>query len=57
MLRFALNYNFAGSFADPALFKITNVVIRIINGWLAFWQMRIVFQRPIPALGATPRQW
>ena len=45
MLSFALNYRFSGSFADPAPYKITNVIIHIINGLLAFWLMRIVLQR------------
>lgn len=45
MLSFALNYYFAGSFADPLPFKLTNLVIHIINGLLIFWMMWLIFSR------------
>jgi tetratricopeptide (TPR) repeat protein len=45
MLSFALNYYFAGSFADPTPFKITNLVIHAVNGLLVFWMMQLVFTR------------
>ncbi|BAV33225.1 hypothetical protein SCL_0907 [Sulfuricaulis limicola] len=45
MLSFALNYYFAGSFADSTPFKLTNLAIHAINGVLLFWMLRLVFAR------------
>lgn len=45
MISFALNYYFAQSFADPTPFKLTNLVIHIINGCLLFWLISLVFAR------------
>ena len=45
MLSFALNHYFAGSMKDPAPFKWTNLGIHVVNGWLLFWMMRIVYGR------------
>jgi protein O-mannosyl-transferase len=45
MASFALNYYFAGSFASAVPFKLTNVLIHIVNGLLIFWLMRLVYAR------------
>ncbi len=45
MASFALNYYFAGSFSSAVPFKLTNVLIHIVNGLLIFWLMRLVYTR------------
>lgn len=45
MLSFALNYYFAGGLGSPAPFKITNLVIHLINAVLVFWFATLVFSR------------
>lgn len=45
MLSFALNHYFAGSFDDSTPYKLTNLVIHVINGLLIFWLARLIFQR------------
>ncbi|WP_339668750.1 hypothetical protein [Dasania marina] len=39
MLSFALTYTIAGS-VDPFIFKLTNLIIHIINGWLIYQLMQ-----------------
>jgi protein O-mannosyl-transferase len=45
MFSFALNYYFAGSFSHTTPFKLTNLVIHVINGLLVFWLSRLIFER------------
>lgn len=45
MISFALNYRFAGTFADPTPYKLTNIAIHLLNGLLVFWMMRLIFNR------------
>jgi tetratricopeptide (TPR) repeat protein len=45
MLSFAINHYFAGSFDDSTPYKLTNLIIHIINGLLVFWFTRLIFQR------------
>jgi len=45
MLSFALNYYFAGGFDYSTPFKLTNLIIHILNGILLLWISRIVFTR------------
>lgn len=45
MLSFALNHYFVGSFDDSTPYKLTNLIIHVINGLLIFWLARLVFQR------------
>lgn len=45
MLSFALNHYFAGSFDVSTPYKLTNLIIHIINGLLIFWLTRLIFQR------------
>ncbi|MFQ5937237.1 MAG: hypothetical protein ACE5LB_12615, partial [Acidiferrobacterales bacterium] len=52
MLSFAVNYYFAGSFADSTPYKLTNLAIHVITTLLIFWLMRLVFRRAT-ALGAV----
>ena len=36
-ISFALNYYFAGQRFDRAVFKVTNLIIHLVNGGLVFW--------------------
>jgi len=45
MLSFALNHYWAGSFHDSTPYKLTNIVIHLLNGLLVFWLLRLVFVR------------
>lgn len=45
MLSFALNYYFAGTFADTTPLKLTNLGIHVLNGLLLFWLLRLIFAR------------
>lgn len=45
MISFALNHYFAGGMNSTTPYKITNLVIHIINGLLVFWLLRLVFMR------------
>jgi tetratricopeptide (TPR) repeat protein len=45
MLSFALNYYFAGNFADTAPLKLTNLGIHVLNGLLLFWLLRLILGR------------
>ena len=45
MLSFALNHYFAGSFDNSTPFKLTNLLIHILNGLLLFWLTRLIFTR------------
>jgi len=45
MLSFALNHYFAGSFDNSTPFKLTNLLIHILNGLLLFWLARLMFTR------------
>lgn len=45
MMTFALNYYFAGGFGDTTPFKLTNLVIHVINGFLVFWLAYLVIGR------------
>lgn len=54
MLSFALNYYFAGGFANSTPFKVTNLAIHAINGLLVFWLMRMVFTRLAFLAGRNP---
>ncbi len=44
-ISFALNGYFAGGFDDSAPFKLTNLFIHIVNGWLIFWMLQVVLKR------------
>lgn len=41
---FALNYYFTGGLSDSLPFKITNLVIHLLNGLLVFWLASLIFQ-------------
>jgi tetratricopeptide (TPR) repeat protein len=43
MLSFALNYYFAGGFDNSLPFKLTNLVIHVINSLLVFWLAHLLF--------------
>lgn len=45
MLSFALNHYFTGGFEDSTPYKLTNLIIHIINGLLVFWLTRMIFER------------
>lgn len=45
MITFAMNYYFAGSLVDTTPFKITNLLIHILNGLLVFWLSQLILQR------------
>ncbi|MFQ5756147.1 MAG: hypothetical protein ACE5H7_08640 [Acidiferrobacterales bacterium] len=45
MLSFALNYYFAGNFADTTPLKLTNLGIHVLNGLLLFWLVRLILGR------------
>ncbi|MHB1141363.1 MAG: hypothetical protein ACYC1T_06365 [Sulfuricaulis sp.] len=45
MLSFALNYYFAGGLESSAPFKLTNLVIHLVNSLLVFWMAALVFSR------------
>jgi tetratricopeptide (TPR) repeat protein len=45
MLSFALNHYFAGSFDHSTPFKLTNLLLHILNGLLLFWLARLIFTR------------
>ena len=45
MLSFAVNYYFAGSFDDPAPYKLTNIFLHSLNGLLVFWLAQLIFTR------------
>ena len=45
MLSFALNHYFAGSFDRSTPFKLTNLLLHILNGLLLFWLARLIFTR------------
>lgn len=45
MASFALNYYFAGGFGDASPFKLTNLVIHVINGVLVFCFLLLLLRR------------
>lgn len=45
MLSFALNSNFAGGLGNPFSFKLTNLIIHLINTLLVFWLAALIFLR------------
>jgi tetratricopeptide (TPR) repeat protein len=45
MVSFALNYYFSGSFSDTTPYKLTNLIIHIINGLLVFWLSYLIINR------------
>lgn len=45
MLSFALNHYFAGSFDNSTPYKLTNLIIHVMNGLLIFWLTRLIFNR------------
>ena len=45
MLSFAINYYFAGSFNTATPYKITNLAIHIVNGWLVFLLSLLLVRR------------
>lgn len=45
MASFALNYYFAGGFSNPLYFKVSNLVIHLVNGLLVFWLSHLVLLR------------
>jgi len=45
MMTFALNYYFAGGFHDTTPYKLTNLVIHVINGLLVFWFSYLIIGR------------
>lgn len=45
MLSFAINYYYAGSFNSTTPYKITNLVIHIVNGWLVFLLSLLLIRR------------
>jgi tetratricopeptide (TPR) repeat protein len=51
-LSFALNYYFAGGRFDAFAFKVTNVVIHVLNGLLVYWLSVLLLRRY--AGGARP---
>jgi hypothetical protein len=44
-LSFALNYYFAGRSFDAFAFKVTNVVIHVLNGLLIYWLSVLLLRR------------
>lgn len=56
VVSFALNYYFAGSFATSVSFKLTNLLIHLVNGLLIFWLLRLVFARAVSGNNGEPRQ-
>ncbi len=54
MLSFALNYHATGSF--PLAFKLTNLVIHLINGLLVFWLAILILRARAERVGATLKQ-
>jgi protein O-mannosyl-transferase len=45
MMTFALNYYFVGGFNDTTPFKLTNLIIHVVNGFLVFWFSYLVVDR------------
>lgn len=45
MMTFALNYYFAGGFHDTTPYKLTNLIIHIVNGLLIFWFSYLIIDR------------
>ncbi len=48
MTSFALNYHFAGSSFSPVAFKLTNLVIHVVNALLVFFLARTLFRLRLP---------
>ena len=57
MVSFALNHYFSGGINNTAPYKITNIIIHIINGLLIFWLLRIIFARLTQIAGSDTSSW
>lgn len=55
-LSFSLNHYFAGNFDNTLPFKLTNVVIHLINGWLIYYLSLLLLRRPAMAKD-VPREY
>jgi hypothetical protein len=61
-ITFALNYYFAGGFDDTFVFKLTNLVIHILNAVLVYWFLHLLLKTPASlksgiARNAGQRRW
>jgi len=57
MISFALNHYFANGMNSTTPYKITNLVIHIINGLLVFWLLRLILARLVQLAPISMFSW